>query len=190
MAIASLIVAVIAIIVAITSAVFTGIQTRIERDRRHEELTPELKLDCDSKDRGHKQAELTLELTGPSGLDGLDEVTVRVRDDMPKRQPRPGSQLTEKQISEVILGPYRIKSGLRHTDETGRIHGPFTLPKNEKYPIPMEQSYAPSWTDPEQWREQYSASPLRLEIVCIREGYKPWTIPMEIPVQFPPFYVA
>jgi hypothetical protein len=39
-------------------------------------------------------------------------------------------------------GPYRIKSGLRGTDL--REHGPFPLPNNERYPIPLEQSFRES----------------------------------------------
>jgi hypothetical protein len=45
---------------------------------------------------------MTLELTGPAGLDRLDEVTVRIRDDIPDRKPAPGSQLTQDQISQVM----------------------------------------------------------------------------------------
>jgi hypothetical protein len=190
MAVASLIIAILAIIVAIVSAVYTGMQVQIERDRRHEELTPDLKVDCISKDHDANQVELTVELVGPPGLDGLDEVTVRVRDDMPDRKPRPGSQLTKEQISEVIWGPYRIRAGLRDTDETGRTHGPFRLPKNEPYPVPLERSYPPSWTEPQRWRADYFGMPVRIEIICARDGYKPWTIPAEVPVTSPPFFVA
>jgi len=45
---------------------------------------------------------MTLELTGPPGQDGLDEVTVRIRDDIPDRKPGPGSDLTQEQIPRVI----------------------------------------------------------------------------------------
>jgi hypothetical protein len=119
--------------------------TAIEQGRLHASLTPKIELTCEARDRSGSLAELTLELTGPAGLDRLDEVRVRIRDDKP-REPTPGSLQQEQNWEQVIWGPYRIKSGLRDTDTYGRQHGPFPLPKNEPYPIPLEQSYAPSWS--------------------------------------------
>jgi len=91
---------------------------------------------------------MTVELTGPAGLDGLDEVTIRIRDDMPDRKPGPGSGLTQEQIAEVIWGPYRLNPGVRDTDPNGRAHGPFRLPKHEPYPLQLEQTMAPPWAAP------------------------------------------
>jgi hypothetical protein len=119
-------------------------------------------------------------------MDRLDQVRVRIRDDQP-RQPTPGSLQAEEHWDEVIWGPYRIKSGLRNTDPYGRAHGTFPLPKNEPYPVPLEQSFAPSWqTDWQSWRDQYQGTPVRLEITCIRDGHEPWVLTPEIKVHFPP----
>jgi hypothetical protein len=190
MAVASLIVSIIAILVAVASVAYARRQaievsnTRvIEQSRWHADLTPELKLTCTSQKAGGNRADLSLELTGPAALAGLDEVIVRIRDDMPNRQPGFGSQLTQEQISEVIWGPYRIVPGLKHTDVNGRTHGPFRLPKNEPYPIPLERTLPPSWvSDPESWRRQYEGTPARLEITCQREGGESWAIPCEVTV--------
>jgi len=122
---------------------------------------------------------MLLELTAPDSLDRLDEVTVRIRDDQPDRQPRPGSQLTQEQITAVIWGPYRLRPAMENTDPDGRQHGPFRLPKGEPYPVQLEPSVAPSWAGPN-WRNQYDGTPIRLEIVCRREGYEPWVIPAEV----------
>jgi hypothetical protein len=95
--------------------------TAIEAKRLHVDLTPELAITCTAPPGTDiRQADMTLELTGPAGLDELDEVTVRIRDDMPDRKPRPGSQLTQEQISEVIWGPYRLNPAVRGTDSLGR----------------------------------------------------------------------
>jgi hypothetical protein len=166
MAVASLILAIIAILVARASAAYTRKQATeqarvasIEHDRRHDELTPEFKITCESHEEDKNRAELTLELTGPAGLTRLDQVTVRIRDDIPNRQPRFRSQLTQEQIAAVIWGPYRIVSGLKDTDPNGRTHGPFRLLKNEPYPIPLEHSLLPSWmSDPERWASSTKAS--------------------------------
>jgi hypothetical protein len=142
MAVASLILAIIAILIAGASAAYTRKQATeqarvasIEQGRRHDELTPEFKITCDARDNDGNRAELNLELTGPAGLTELNQVTVRIRDDIPGRKPRDGSKLTQEQVAAVIWGPYRIVTGLRDTDSNGRAHGPFQLLKNELLPL-------------------------------------------------------
>ena len=73
MAIASLILAIIAILIAGASAAYTRKQATeqarvasIEQGRRHDELTPEFKITCDARDNDGNGAELSLELTGPA----------------------------------------------------------------------------------------------------------------------------
>ena len=154
MAVASLIVAVVAIVIALASVVYTRRQAvaleaaavaskstaALEGERRHEELTPQLAITATRPDDDSSPAEMELELTGPPGLGGLDEVMIRIRDDMPDRVPGHGSQLTEEQVSEVIWGPYRLNPGVRGTDSRGRAHGPFPLPVHEPYPLDLEQT--------------------------------------------------
>jgi hypothetical protein len=198
--IASFALAVIAVVVAGLSANYSRRQAAsagqqaveakkvaaIEQRRFHAALTPKIELTCKARDKSGSQAELALELTGPAGLDRLDQVRVRIRDDQP-RQPTPGSLQAEQHWDEVIWGPYRIKSGLRDTDPYGREHGPFPLPKNEPCPIPLEHSFAPPWQqDWQSWRDQYQNAPVRLEITCIREGQEPWVLTPEIKVHFGP----
>ena len=193
MAVASLILAIIAILVAGASAAYTRRQATeqarvasIEQDRRHDELTPEFKITCEAPDHDGNRAELTLELTGPAGLTEFDEVTVRIRDDIPGRKPGVGSQLTQEQFSAVIWGPYRIVTGLRDTDANGRAHGQFRLLKNEPYPIPLERSLLPSWMDdPKRWRQQYEGKPVRLELICQR-GDDKHRVATEVQVDYPP----
>jgi hypothetical protein len=48
--------------------------TAIEQKRFHADLTPFIALTCEAATRDGQQATLTLELTGPGALDGLDEV--------------------------------------------------------------------------------------------------------------------
>jgi hypothetical protein len=190
MAVASLVLAVVAIIIALASVRYTRRQavasesvTAIEAKRLHDDLTPELVITCTAPPGADiRRADMTLELTGPPGLGDLDEVTVEIRDDMPERKPGPGSQMTQEQISEVIWGPYRLNPAVKDTDSLGRKHGPFRLPIHEPYPIPLEQSMAPPWTNPEHWRNQYKDKPVRLEITCRRQGHEPWILRPEAEV--------
>lgn len=64
-------------------------------------MRPDIELTCKARDRAGTQAELTVELTGPAGLDRLDEVGVRIRDDMPRR-PTSGSLVVQEHWDEVI----------------------------------------------------------------------------------------
>ena len=106
-------------------------------------------------------------------------MTIRIRDDIPDRKPRPGSDLTQQQIAGVTWGPYRLNPGVRDTDPDGRAHGPFRLPKHEPYPVQLEQTTAPPWTTPAFWQSQYDGEPVRLEITCRRAGYEPWILRLE-----------
>lgn len=201
MTVATLIIAILAFLVSVASAGYTKKQadaskkqaeqaeqvTAIERKRYHSDLTPEFHLECMGRDPDGRQSTLTVELTGPPGLDWLDEVTVHIRDDRPDRTPGEGrSPEYLEEFSHVIWGPYRIKSGLEKTGRDGRTHGPFKLLKNEPYPIPLEHSYPPSW-DTGNWRSQYNGKAIRLEIACTRQGHEPWVLTPEVKVKYPPF---
>lgn len=57
---------------AAASATAAEASAALDAQRRHAELTPEFEIICTVGDHG----ELRLALTGPAGLDRLDEVTV------------------------------------------------------------------------------------------------------------------
>jgi hypothetical protein len=193
-AIASLIVAVVAIVIALASAAYARRQavtsekaTAIESKRRHDELTPDLTIAADVRPgTDNRWVDMTVELMGPPGLGELDEVMIRIRDDVPDRKPRDGSQLTREQIAEVIWGPYRLNPGMRDTDSAGRAHGPLRLPAHEPYPLQLEPTTAPAWSDPESWHRQYEGKPVRVEVICTREGHEPWVVPREVEIKYPP----
>lgn len=187
MALASLIIAVISLAAATVSVLYTRRQAvagervaEIEQGRRHDDLTPELDVECTLARDGIVQ--LTLELTGPAGVDRLDEVRVRVRDDRPGRKPSPALGLTDEQFAQAIWGPCRLNPDAENTDPIGREHGPFKLLRNEPYPLHLEPSPAPSWwIDLEAWRRQVNKQPVRLEITCRRQDDpKPWVVLREI----------
>jgi hypothetical protein len=54
---------------------------RIERERRHTELTPHFTLAGEPWNQGSLDVRLWLELTGPVGLDRIDAMTVVIRDE-------------------------------------------------------------------------------------------------------------
>ena len=162
MALASLIIAIAAAIIAVASAAYTRRQAvaseataAIEGKRLHDDLTPQLAVTCTER-TGTSQADMTVELIGPAGLDGLDEVTIRIRDDRPDRNSRPGSGVTQEQISRVIWDrtgstgesgtPTRTagrtgRSGCPRTSRT-----PFSSSRPPRHPGPLPSSGASTRT--------------------------------------------
>lgn len=186
MALASLIVAIVAALLAAASAVYTRHQaianadmTAIEKRRLHAELTPQLNLYCAvPSGASNVAAILSVELAGPPGLGGLDEVTVRIRDDRPGRQPEPGSDLTQEQISATIWGPYRIDPRTDDADPSGRFCGPFQLSKNEPRRIVLAETTAPPRYRFD-WRSDWAGKRVRVEITC-RDKEESWVVLREL----------
>jgi hypothetical protein len=139
MALASLIIAIAAAIIAVASAAYTRRQAvaseataAIEGKRLHDDLTPQLAVTC------------------------IDEVTIRIRDDRPDRNSRPGSGVTQEQISRVIWDrtgstgesgtPTRTagrtgRSGCPRTSRT-----PFSSSRPPRHPGPLPSSGASTRT--------------------------------------------
>jgi hypothetical protein len=190
MALAALSVAIVAALIALASAAYTRRQAvaaeataAIETKRMHDDLTPQLVVTCTERPETN-QADMTVELTGPAGLDGLDEVTIRIRDDYPHHGTQPG-MLTQQQVAETIWGLYRLNPLVPDTDPDGRAHGPFRLPKHQPYLVHLERTTAPSWTTPEYWH-RYDGKPVRLEITCRRAGFEPWILGIETEIESEP----
>ena len=188
MAVASLIIAVVALVVALASAAYTRRQAvvsekaaAIEDQRRHDELTPELAVTCEERS-GTRLADMTLELTGPAGIERLDQVTIRIRDDIPDRKPSPGSQLTQDQISDVIWDRTGSISASETPTSTGAHTGRSGCPSMSPTRVSLEWSIPPSWAGLG-WRGQYHGQPVRLEITCRCGGYAPWTLRYEVDVK-------
>jgi hypothetical protein len=183
MALAGLLTAVVALIVAVASAAYTRRQAvaaeaviAIEQTRLHAELTPDLAISC-TKPRGASNVDalMTIELTGPTALDRLDEVTLRIRDDRPNHRPPQSGAL------ETVYGPYRIDPLLHLTDEAGRQHGPFPLPKNEPHQALLMESVPPAGYGHD-WNRQWEGKPVRLQLDCRRDGHEPWIVLQEVTV--------
>jgi hypothetical protein len=93
--------------------------TAIEQQRRHEELTPQLHLEAECRALGSDRVRVIVKLDGPAGLDRLDRVNVRVRDER-DRSPATIGGPTQQQITTTIWGPYRFVPGVDGADHLGR----------------------------------------------------------------------
>src|SRR5271166_6478161 len=122
--------AVVATVIALASARYTRRQAEaaerssaIEATRLHAELTPELSIKIMLPESAmNPAASLNIKLTGPAGLDRLDAVSLRIREDRLERWPG--------KPPKKIYGPYTFVSSSTFSDEAAREYGPFVLPKN------------------------------------------------------------
>lgn len=161
----------------------TALLTDIERERRREELTPRFEITC--KQTAEDLAKLDIELTGPDGLDHLDEVMITIRNDTPTRG---DSQMpwgpNAAEIQRVVWGPYRLVPGVDNADKDGRkVVIVNRLFRGEGFPLALERTNPPSWkTEPGSWRREWSGKPVRLLLTC-RQGETKWDVPCEIKVE-------
>lgn len=124
---------------------------------------------------------LVVALDGPPALDRLDQLTVTIRDDTTDHRSVAGGP-TDEQIAAQIWGPYRFTPGVDGADRTGRAVAPIRLLLGDDRPFQLEPSTPPPWwTDPEAWRTEYAATPIRLAIRCCRrDNDHEWNVPLEI----------
>ncbi len=162
--------------------------TRIEEERRHAELTPQFKLEL--RDPSMIRTQLIISFEGPAALEQLDSIEMTIRDDMPSRAEfTAGHGVSTGEIKKQIWGPLRFVHGVNGGSQDGRTVEPFSLPVGESRPFSVEPTLAPRWIDPKHWEDKYDGTPLRLTLECKREGFKPWSVKVEVPLDTTPqFY--
>ncbi|MEZ0095912.1 hypothetical protein [Streptacidiphilus sp. EB129] len=143
----------------------------IEHNRWHTELTPT--FDIAFTDQGNDRAMLRLTLTGPAGLDRLDQLTVSVRGDGFNHDPVGGyrSEAEAAEYARTIWGPYRFVYGSDGGSEDGKRVDPVCLELGDWALFSMSRTLAPSWYgDHSMWRQEHSGKPVRLTMTGMREG--------------------
>jgi hypothetical protein len=151
----------------------------IEAGRHHGELTPQFVASVAERGPGSSRVVLTLVLQGPAGLQGLDEVAVRIRSDQPPTSSLAGGP-SQREMDEVIWAPYRLVPNIDGTDRLGRGAATFSLRRGEKRKLELEPTLAPAWIDTPTWVSRYDEAPIQLQILCRRTGAEPWTVLTEV----------
>jgi len=91
--------------------------TAIEQRRRHEELTPRLSVEATCWGPGSDRLRVTVRLDGPPGLDRLDHVAVRIRDDQ-DRSPVTAGGPTREADRRDDLGTVSVRTKRRRCRPT------------------------------------------------------------------------
>jgi len=172
-----------------STAAATGL-IAIESQRRHSELSPQLRVKCEPLNPGSDVLRLRIMLVGPAGLDRLDRLTVTIRNDHFLRgeghQPLIGDP-TQEEIRQHIWGPYRFtpRTGPNNAraNKTGRetVYDA-SLPLGEELPYQLEPTTPAHWmtgmTQPG-WLRQ-CGTVIRLAFIAEHKEHGIWYLPAEI----------
>jgi len=154
---------------------------RIERERWHAELTPQVELDL--VETGLGQAILTVHLAGPDALGHLD-------DDMERRLLHEGNGVTQADVDAHVWGPFQFSPGVNGTDSHGRGPASFDLKVGTGRPLAMQRTRPGRWMEGKSqgtWQGEYVGQPIRLLLTC-RRGEDEWVLArrMENPLYVTP----
>lgn len=159
----------------------------IERDRRHEELTPVFQVtgQKQTKDR----AELRVELSG-GRLDYLDAVTITILDEADKEHwgARLPADVTQEEAQAFVWGAWEFLEAAAMQILTNRQSKPrpYSRPSGKNWDrLPMTATRPGRWMTSyteEQWQGDYHGKPVRLLITCRRDGHDPWLILHEVQI--------
>lgn len=164
--------------------------TELEGDRRHAELTPvfDFRLD-EGTEHGGTHGELSIQLTGPVGLDYLDIVTIEILDEAWKKHwnannlPR---NVTEEEAANFVWGPWEFNQGASEQVISNRKTRPrsYVRVTGENWErLSLRRTKPGHWmsdsTDDAAW-QRLIAGPIRLLITCNREPLPEWYLLYEI----------
>jgi hypothetical protein len=169
------------------SAEAAAVTAQLDTDRRHSELTPQLRIECEPGGQG---VQMTVTFKGPAELRRLDELAVRVRNDHAWRGR--GSSIaagpSPEQAAAHVWGPLRFAPGSAlpggtGPDEHGRTIIARAVPVEEPVMFVMEPTRPPKWSASSlaDWQRDMGAL-LRLELTCQAPGWEPWTATCEGPI--------
>ncbi len=153
----------------------------IEQRREHDRLTPHLAIT--SQPDGFERHQVTVKLTGQTGLGYFDRVVVTI---LNTRTPAPNRiGLSWLVIDRNIWGPWKFDTQVKGSDATGRTWRQAGFGREDELRLPVVPTMPPSgWptADPStpRWRRGYAGAPVRLRVELEREGYPPWTLRHEV----------
>jgi hypothetical protein len=158
-----------------------GTLATIERDRRHDELDPEFKLEFTEAAGDH--ANVLVSLTG-GRLESLDEVTFTILDETGKDHWSRGlpDGVTQEEAEEFVWGPWQFNTGASVQVMSNRQSKPrrYSRVSGKNWELlPLTRTRPGHWMallSQERWQKDHAEQPIRFLIICRREGYAPWTL--------------
>jgi hypothetical protein len=169
-----------------TSAAAAETTATLDSQRRHAELTPQFEIICTAGDNGvEDHGELRLALTGPVGLDRLDEVTVAILDEAGADHWAHGfpTGVSEEDARGFVWGPWEFNTGAsaQVTDNRTTRPRPYSRSDGKNWDrLSLERTGPGHWMEMshEQWQMRCEG-PIRLQITCQRGGEQ-WILLHEV----------
>jgi hypothetical protein len=156
----------------------------IERDRRHDELTP--MFDATLKVYDEDRAELKSSLSG-GRLERLDDVTITILDASGRDHWMHGlpEGVTQQDAEAFIWGPYEFNTSAGDQILTNRQTRPrpYSRVSGRNWDLlPMVPTLPGHWmsSESDSWREEYRREPVRLLLTCRLDGHEPWLVNMDV----------
>lgn len=162
----------------------------IERDRRHEELTPEFEITCTVRDTASDSADLWVALTG-GRLERHAAVTVTILDEAGQDHWVDGlpDGITPEEAQAFVWGPWEFNTGASAQVVSNRQYREraYDRVSGKNWDLLLLGRTLPGrWmtvTSQEHWRKRWRDKPLRLLLTCRCEGYDPWFIQRDVEVK-------
>lgn len=178
---------------AAVSAAAADTTAALDSQRRHDELTPEFDISIAAGENGvGEHAHMRVTLTGPDGLDRLDEVTIAILDEAGKDHWAYGlpDKVSTEETDRFVWGPWEFNTGAsaQVTDNRTTRARPYSRPDGKNWDrLSLTRTRPGHWMGamtPEQWQREQDG-PVRLRITC-RRGDEQWVLLREVEVQEPP----
>lgn len=186
---------IIAVVISVASVIYTRTMAvaskgghKIERDRRHDELTPRFDITCKVWDTAPDWADLSITLA-KGGAQHLDSVVVTILDEagvdhwghiLPEG-------VTLEDARAFVWGPWEfntraIEQVVSNRETRLRLYSRADGRNWDKLGlVPTRPGHWMAGTTDEAWRKQYHDQPVRLRLTCRRERQEPWVIHVEYP---------
>jgi hypothetical protein len=158
----------------------------LDTERRHAELTPEFEIVCTAGENGVSgHGELKVTLTGPVGLDRLDEVTIVILDESGANHWGRGypTGVEEEEARRFVWGPWEFSTGAsaQVTDNRSTRPRPYSRADGQNWDrLSLVRTRPGRWMSlsQEQWERQIKG-PVRLQITGRRSGEQ-WVLLREV----------
>jgi hypothetical protein len=169
-----------------TSAAAAEQTSALDAERRHAELTPEFDIACAAGANGvDGNGELTVTLTGPGGLDRLDEVTIAILDEAGTNHWGRGypTGVSEEEARRFVWGPWEFNTGAsaQVADNRTTRPRPYSRADGQNWDrLSLTRTRPGHWmaTTQEHWQKQMTG-PVRLQITA-RRGSERWILLREV----------
>lgn len=161
----------------------------IERDRRHDELTPVFNVTCTVRAGDADSADMRVTLIG-GRLERHAAVTVTIVDDDGTDCWEHGlpDGVTQDEAAAFVCGPWEFNTAastqvVSNRESRSRAYDRVT--GHNWDPLPLTRTRPGRWmttTDQAAWNKKWTGKPLRLLLTCKCEGYEPWIIPENVEI--------